>query len=324
MREVATGKAAASGVAIPTQEGSDGSADPLTREIGFLDDLLDEVIVEQSGRELLEGIAEVRSRAGKKTAAARLQTAGPDEIGGAIRAFGLFFQLANLAEQRERLRTIRRRQRRAGEAFIRDSLGEAVQRLADAGRTSGEVEETVRRLFVSPVLTAHPTEARRRTLLVALRRFARLLERRDDRTLSPPEDRELRRRLREELTILWRTADLRSVGPTPLDEVRTALVFFDETLFGVIPTLYRGLDAAFDQLPVDHDRESADRPTGTRPPRVGAFLRWGTWIGGDRDGNPNVTASVTLLTARVIAFLPTRSSRWINSTSRPPRALLRH
>ena len=194
MREVATGKAAASGVAIPTQEGSDGSADPLTREIGFLDDLLDEVIVEQSGRELLEGIAEVRSRAGKKTAAARLQTAGPDEIGGAIRAFGLFFQLANLAEQRERLRTIRRRQRRAGEAFIRDSLGEAVQRLADAGRTSGEVEETVRRLFVSPVLTAHPTEARRRTLLVALRRFARLLERRDDRTLSPPEDRELRRR----------------------------------------------------------------------------------------------------------------------------------
>ena len=301
MREVATGKAAASGVAIPTQEGSDGSADPLMREIGFLDDLLDEVIVEQSGRELLEGIAEVRSRAGKKTAAARLQTAGPDEIGGAIRAFGLFFQLANLAEQRERLRTIRRRQRRAGEAFIRDSLGEAVQRLADAGRTSGEVEETVRRLFVSPVLTAHPTEARRRTLLVALRRFARLLERRDDRTLSPPEDRELRRRLREELTILWRTADLRSVGPTPLDEVRTALVFFDETLFGVIPTLYRGLDAAFDQLPVDHDRESADRPTGTRPPRVGAFLRWGTWIGGDRDGNPNVTASVTLLTARVQA-----------------------
>ena len=124
---------------------------------------------------------------------------------------------------------------------------------------------------MSPVLTAHPTEARRRTTLVALRRCGRLLEQLDDPRLTPSGDREIRRRLREEITLLWRTSDLRLVAPTPLDEVRTAMAFFDSTLFTVVPRLYRALDAALDPPAGRSMGPAADSGrSGTRPPNVGA------------------------------------------------------
>src|SRR5206468_6380749 len=138
------------------------------------------------------------------------------------------FQLVNLAEERHRVRTLRRR-RRATRSRGDDSLAGSVATLA-RGRRKGEVETLVGRLSITPVLTAHPTEARRRTLLLALRRCARLLERLDDPRLTADEDFDVRRRLREEISLLWRTAELRGTAPSPLDEVRTALVFFDETL----------------------------------------------------------------------------------------------
>jgi phosphoenolpyruvate carboxylase len=165
------------------------------------------------------------------------------------------------------------------------------------------------------VLTAHPTEARRRTLLLALRRVERHLARLEDPLLTPGEDRDVRRRLREEITLLWRTADLRAVAPNPLDEVRTALAFFDETLFGAVPRVLRAVDASLDReerggggrRAASRGRapatgEAADTGlTGTRPPRTPAFLHWGSWIGGDRDGNPSVTAEVTERTLRIHA-----------------------
>ena len=169
------------------------------------------------------------------------------------------------------------------------------------GRTDDELDRAIERLAISPVLTAHPTEARRRTLLVALRRLAALLERLDDPRLTPAEDGEIRRRLREEITILWRTSDLRTVVPSPLDEVRTAMAFFDATLFTLVPRLYRAMDAALDDRPTRGGPAADSGRTGTRPPRVPAFLRWGTWIGGDRDGNPTVTADVTERTLRIQA-----------------------
>ena len=160
----------------------------------------------------------------------------------------------------------------------------------------------IARLEVSPVLTAHPTEARRRTTLGALRRCAILRARSDDPRLTPSEDRDLRRKLREEITLLWRTSDLRIVSPAPLDEVRTAMAFFDATLFTVIPRLYRALDAALDPPTGRAPGPASDSGrTGTRPPRVGPFLRLGSWIGGDRDGNPGVTAEITERTLRIQA-----------------------
>ena len=163
------------------------------------------------------------------------------------RAFTLYFQLVNLAEERQRIRMLRTRARRAKGRPIDESLGEAVERLAAVTDRAG-LEARLRTVEVHPVLTAHPTEARRRTLLVALRRIRRLLDALDDPLTTPDEDADLRRRLREEITLLWHTGDLRAVLPTPLDEVRSALAIFDETLFTVVPRYVRALDRALDSV----------------------------------------------------------------------------
>ena len=126
-----------------------------------------------------------------------------------ISAFALYFQLVNLAEARGRVRALRRRERAARDGVLDDSIGEAIGRLRALGRTDADLDAQVGALAVTPVLTAHPTEARRRTILVALRRCGDLLARMDDPRLTPSEDADVRRRLREEITLLWRTADLR-------------------------------------------------------------------------------------------------------------------
>ena len=312
--------------AEPGSIGTAGARDPIAREIKLLGALLGQVIVEQVGQDFLDLVERVRRRTialrqaddpvERAHLAAELDGLDLARTEDLIRSFSLYFQLANLAEERQRVRTLRRRARSAPLGVLDESAAEAVHRLWRSGRDSGDIEAMLGRLFVSPVLTAHPTEARRRTLLVALRRCYRLLERLDDPRLTPAEDREVRRRLREEITLLWRTANLRSVAPGPLDEVRTALTFFDEALFTVVPQLYRTIDASLDPIREAEgrarrpagDRATADDPpatdtgrTGTRPAQVPSFLEWGTWIGGDRDGNPNVTAEVTLQAARIHA-----------------------
>jgi phosphoenolpyruvate carboxylase len=299
----------------PRGIGTAGARDPLAREVRLLGALLGQVIVEQEGLELLELVERVRRRAialrraddpvERVRLAEELDALDRPRIEQLIRAFALYFQLVNLAEERHRVRTLRRRERAARGGILDDTVAEAVRRIWRTGRGVEEIEALVGRLAITPVLTAHPTEARRRTLLVALRRTLRLIERLDDPRLTPDEDRDIRRRLREEIGLLWRTADLRTVAPTPLDEVRTAMTYFDETLFSVVPRLYRAVDGALDGPAAAERRRAlgragrlnapdppvgdADR-TGTRPPHVPAFLRLGSWIGGDRDGNPMVTA----------------------------------
>ncbi len=299
--------------AEPAGIGTAGAPDTLAAEVRLMGSLLGQVLAEQAGPEIFERVERIRRRA-----IALRRADDPDvrrqldedladlDLGdaeGIIGAFGLYFQLVNLVEARGRVRALRRRERASPDGALDDSITEAVARLRAAGHSDDAIESLVRRLSIHLVLTAHPTEARRRTALVALRRCAGLLERLDDPRLTPSEDREVRRRLREEITLLWRTSDLRSVAPTPLDEARTAMAFFDATLFTVVPRLYRALDGAFD--PPAHRRGiGAARDSGrsgTRQPRVTPFLRWGSWIGGDRDGNPGVTADITERTVRIHA-----------------------
>jgi phosphoenolpyruvate carboxylase len=298
--------------AEPLGIGSAGARDPLAAEVRLLGALLGQVIAEQAGPELFATVERIR----RSTIALRrdddpLERARlDDELGGldlasaeaVIGAFAVYFGLVNLAEARGRVRTLRRRERAARDGILDDSVADAVAGLRRLGRTDAELDALVGRLVVGPVFTAHPTEARRRTTLVALRRCAILLARLDDPRLTPSEDREVRRNLREEITLLWRTSDLRIVSPAPLDEVRTAMAFFDATLFTVIPRLYRALDAALDPPTGRSAGPASDSGrTGTRPPRVGPFLQPGSWIGGDRDGNPGVTAEITAKTLRIQA-----------------------
>jgi phosphoenolpyruvate carboxylase len=291
--------------AEPLGIGSAGARDPLAAEVRLLGALLGEVITEQAGVETFERVERLRTTmialrvADDPVERARIEAEldGLDlgQTEAIIEAFALYFQLVNLAEARARVRALRRRERAARFGLLDDSVAEAIERLRVAGRSEAELDAVLARLRISPVLTAHPTEARRRTILIALRRCAILLERLDDPRLTPSEDREIRRRLREEITILWRTSDLRAIAPEPLDEVRTAMAIFDATLFTAVPRLYRATDAAF-------DRHGSRGPrTGVRPPRVPAYIRFGSWVGGDRDGNPSVTADTTLRALRIQA-----------------------
>ena len=163
-------------------------------------------------------------------------------------------------------------------------------------------------LSIDLVLTAHPTEARRRTTLVALRRCYRLLERLDDPRLTQAEDAEVRRQLREEIALLWHTSALRVEAPSPLDEVRSVMAFFDESLFVIAPAAVprdgpgARCGGAGGRRPLARMRRARRRRQ--RPFRDAAaahrpFLRWGSWVGGDRDGNPNVTAATTREAMRI-------------------------
>jgi phosphoenolpyruvate carboxylase len=291
--------------------GSAGARDPLSVEVRLLGSLLGQVITEQAGTELFDLVERVRRRmialrrnedpVERERLADELGALDLERAEAVISAFSLYFQLVNLAEERQRVRSLARRARASRTGVVDRSLADAIGHLRRLGRSEAELDAALAGLRISPVLTAHPTEARRRTLLVALRRVAVLLERLDDPRLTPANDGELRRRLREEITILWRTSDLRSVVPTPLDEVRTAMAFFDATLFSLVPRLYRAMDAALDERTRAPGPAADSGRTGTRPPRVPAFARWGSWIGGDRDGNPHVTAEVTERTLRIQA-----------------------
>ena len=309
----ARGRRASANAAIRAEPAGIGSAnarDPLAHEVRLLGALLGQVIVEQAGDEAFELVERIRRaavavrRGDDPTAEARLAAEFDDvdldtaDLVG--RAFTRYFQLVNLAEERHRVRTLRRRRRAAREGLLPDSVAAAVGTLRRS-LPPGAVEALLERLSIVPVLTAHPTEARRRTLLLALRRCATQLERLDDPRLTPEDDTEVRRRLREEIALLWQTADVRPAGLSPLDEVRTVLAFFDETLFTLVPRVLRGVDAALDH-PAMHDGAASDSGrTGTRAPRVRPFLRWGTWVGGDRDGNPTLTAELTEQTLRIQA-----------------------
>jgi phosphoenolpyruvate carboxylase len=287
--------------AEPRGIGTARARDPLAREVKLLGALLGQVIVEQCGLEALELVERVRKatiairRRGHDTAAGRaVRRRLAAELDGIelrdaevlIRAFSLYFQLTNLAEEKERLRALRQRLRSSGRGLIDESIASAVNDLRRQGLRGGDVDGLLEKLTVSPVLTAHPTEARRRTLLQALRRVYGVLDRLDDPRLTPAEDAHARRRLREEITLLWHTSPIRLVAPGPLDEVRSAMAIFDQSLFVVTPRLYRVLEHALEQA-------------GPRP--IPAFLGWGSWIGGDRDGNPNVTAATTRHALRIQA-----------------------
>jgi phosphoenolpyruvate carboxylase len=308
--------------AEPRSVGSAGAHDPLAREVRLLGALLGQVIVEQEGEAALDLVERVRRRtialrrdpdpALRAALDADLATLGGPEIATLARAFSTYFRLVNLAEEKERVRQLRRRARVAGRTPMDDTLDEAVILLRRRGLSRDQIAGRMAGLRISPVMTAHPTEARRRTVLVALRRAYDLLDRLDDPRLTPADDTAVRRRLREEITLLWRTADLRQARPTPLDEVRSAMVFFDGTLFTATPDLYRAADGALDLADGSPARHGAGGPqgpgttadlgrTGTRPPASPAFLSWGSWIGGDRDGHPYVTAEITSEAFRIQA-----------------------
>ena len=306
--------------AEPPGPGIGRTRDPLAREVRLLGALLGQVIAEQGGPELFALVERVRHRTialrrgdaeallepdlERERLTSEIAALDLTRAAAVAKAFTLYFQLVNLAEERQRIRVLRTRSRRARGGAIDDSIAEAIGILATT-RDAADVEAILGRIVVHPVLTAHPTEARRRTLLVALRRIRRLLDGLDAPLTTPDEDADLRRRIREEISLLWHTGDLRAVAPTPLDEVRSALAIFDETLFTIVPRFQRAVDRALDTARAGEPGGTAFAGdtglSGTRAVAAPALLRFGSWIGGDRDGHPGVTSDTTLQAARLQA-----------------------
>src|SRR5438876_2211476 len=193
--------------AEPTGIGTGRARDPLALEVRLLGALLGQVIAEQAGRDLLDLVERVRRttirlrRGGERSLrsglVAELATLDSGQAEIVIRAFSLYFRLINLAEERALVRSARRaeRDRRGRQAAPDSSLASAVDWLRGSGASEADIANAIDRLRITPVLTAHPTEARRRTVLIALRRVDRLLGRLSDRDISAAEDRDTRRRL---------------------------------------------------------------------------------------------------------------------------------
>ena len=198
-----------------------------------------------------------------------------------IRSLSRWFQLMNLAEDNERVRRLRRRERGLGDAPRAGSLRAAVTHLAERGVSAAELREMLEGAELRLVMTAHPTEARRRTTVEKLARiFARLRDL-DERPPVPDDEAEARRAIAGTIQELWGSDEVRAASPTPADEVHGGLVYFASTLHRVVPELYRELEAAV---------EACYPGEGIAVPPL---ITFGSWMGGDRDGNPNVTADVT-------------------------------
>jgi phosphoenolpyruvate carboxylase len=200
-----------------------------------------------------------------------------------LRAFAVYFQLVNLAEQHHRLR--RRREYEHERRVPRESLAEALSRFQRAGVEPEALEQAARQLSLELVLTAHPTEATRRTVLAAHLRLSRLLAQLDDAALTPARRRRVEAALAEEITLLWQTDEVRTHRPRVVDEIRHGLWFFEQSLLRVAELLL-----------ADYRRLVPGAP---------APFRFGTWIGGDLDGNPGAgpeTITDALEQARVLAL----------------------
>ncbi len=264
--------------------------DPAASQVRLLGDLLGRSVATVDGPERLALVEQVRT-----LSVAHRRGGGADELRRLLgelpvvelrivaRAFAAWFHLVNLAEdqgQARRLIEERSASAAAGTPHGETPLG-ALTALRDAGVAEDEVARLLADLRVRLVLTAHPTETRRRSVLAKLARSSELLRRLDTSLLAPEDEADLTRELAEEVTALWLTDETRDRAPTVVDEVRNSIFWFDASIFWVVPRVLRELRAAV----------AATYPSLS--PELDRPLTFGSWVGGDRDGNPNVTTPVT-------------------------------
>ncbi|MBI5715885.1 MAG: phosphoenolpyruvate carboxylase [Chloroflexi bacterium] len=270
------------------------SGDALSQKIHVLGDLLGETIREQEDPAIFARVERIRALAKDWRAAA-----SPDNLHAlthisddadtetnllTLKAFTTYFHLVNLAEEHHRVRVLRARDRAADIDPVADSIADAVFALRDHGLTPHEVQALLDQLSVDFVFTAHPTESKRRSVLEKLRAISATLQRVDSEDVSPRDLDEAYVELQTQITLLWLTDEVRVKKPTVIDEVRNGLWFFSGTLFNAVTETYRSLEQGLASAYPDHVF------------RLPPFLKFGSWIGGDRDGNPFVNNAVTSAT----------------------------
>ncbi|AOK59825.1 phosphoenolpyruvate carboxylase [Burkholderia ubonensis] len=283
-------KAVANGAAaVATKPGARTREDkdrPLFEDIRFLGRLLGDVVREQEGDAVFDVVETIRQTAVKfrreddreaaQTLEKKLRKLTPEQTVSVVRAFSYFSHLANIAEDRHHNRR-RRIHALAGSAPQPGTVAFALDQLKQAGGASkGVLQRFFDDALIVPVLTAHPTEVQRKSILDAQHDIARLLAE-HDQELTARERQHNEAMLRARVTALWQTRMLRDARLTVGDEIENALSYYRATFLDELPALYGDIEAAL----AEHGL----------PARVPAFFQMGSWIGGDRDGNPNVTAT---------------------------------
>ncbi|EMA24783.1 phosphoenolpyruvate carboxylase [Haloarcula argentinensis] len=253
------------------------------RELGAL---LGEVLEAQTSTEAFETVETIRNscidyRRGdaetREEVHRALNRLNPETQDIVARAFTTYFELINLAEERERVREIREGSQ---EGVLADSVEEAVRDLAERGADPEEFEQVLEDVLIQPTFTAHPTEARRKTVKAKLRSVARDIERLDERRLTDRERKRIERNLDAEVTSLWQTPQVRDRRPEVTDEALNVQWYLENVLFDVIDEVYDELEHTLEDV-YDEDID------------IDTLYEFRSWAGSDRDGNPFVTTEVT-------------------------------
>lgn len=267
----------------------------LSNTIHLLGNILGRVISEQETPAIFDIEERIRAaskanRAGDAGAAEILATEvgnlDSEQARAVAAAFALYFDLVNLAEENHRVFTLRNRVREMYPEAIPESIDTAIKYLKDHGASFDEIDQLLNNLHIELVLTAHPTQSKRRTILSKIFRISEQLERLTQHNLLPAEKEEIKDRLYSEVSTFWLTNRARTSNPEVTDEVRTGMYFIDETFWNVFPRIYKELQNALDKY----------YPGLTMTKN---WLMLASWMGGDRDGNPNVTHKVTAETLRL-------------------------
>ncbi len=269
---------------------------PLRSNIRLLGNILGDVIKDQEGNaffaleELIRlSTKEYRLRhspAVHRRLKKKISSLDSDSMKKLIRAFSIYFQLVNIAEQHYRIQRMREQRMHGASHYPQGSLKHTLQHAKKKKIPAARVASFLSSAFISPVFTAHPTEALRRTVLEKHARIWQILEEFDRKNMLPSEREDLERSIKRNVTSLWQTEETRSYDITPLDEVTNGLFYYTQVLQYTVPDFYKELERALSE---------------TYPEllsSVPAFVQFGSWIGGDRDGNPFVTHETTWATLK--------------------------
>ena len=267
----------------------------LKTTIRLLGDLLGETIIDQEGDDVFQQTELIRNlfkawRQEDADATKQIDTIVPELVAdlprakAVLKAFSNYFQLINLAEERQRARVLRDRveaARQSGEPMD-ETIPQAIKTLVSEGVDAAEMQTMLDGMAITPVFTAHPTESKRRTVRQILANISELIHKFDSSDNYECDRDRIKELIHDHIVLLWQSDETRDRRPTVMDEVRnTGLYFFETVLFELVPRIYEELETALADAWPDHDFN------------VPPLLRYGSWIGGDRDGNPYVTTDVT-------------------------------
>ena len=271
----------------------------LRARVKLLGTLLGNVLRSQAGDRVFNAVESLRkgyislrktdNPAKRKKLTRLIQSLEPGILTHVVRAFSIYFSLINIAEEEFQHR-IRRNQMRSDGPLWPGSFDHTIRELKNDGITIDQLGQMLEKMRYIPVFTAHPTESKRRTIKESLRRIFETIELLNDPRISKLEKEEITRDIETEIQILWKTDEVRVTRPRVEDEIKNGLIYFQDCLFTAVPSMYRYLEQAINNV-YGRDKKNAISVPG--------LISFGSWIGGDRDGNPNVKPETTVHALRL-------------------------